>query len=76
MSAARADRIAGIQRLADALAGDVRAFAEEQTLAEHIRDRGEWTGLEMDARRLSKAVAVMGERALSQTGDVFEGTKA
>ena len=26
----RADRIAGIQRRADALAGDVRAFAEEQ----------------------------------------------
>ena len=70
---ARADRIAGMQRLADALAGEVRAFHEEQTLAEHISDRGEWSGLEMDAEKLRKRIAFMGERALSQTGDLFEG---
>ena len=65
-------RIAAIQRLADELAAEVRALAEEQTLSEHIRDRGEWSGIEMDARKLAKAVAVMAERERGRA-DLFEG---
>lgn len=69
-------RLAEIQRLADDLAASVQAFAEEQTLSEHIRDRGEWSGLELDARRLAKAVAGMAERERTRDSDLFEGACA
>ena len=46
------DRLARVQSLAVDLAAEVRAIYEAQTLAQHIRDRAAWTGLEMDARRL------------------------
>jgi hypothetical protein len=69
-------RLAAIQRLADELAAAVRAFADEQTLSEHIRDRGEWSGLELDARRLAKAVAGMAERERTRNPDLFEGARA
>jgi hypothetical protein len=69
-----AERIASIQRLADELAAEVGAFHESQTLSEHIRDRGEWSGLELDARRLRAAVAVMAERERERQPDLFEGT--
>lgn len=69
-------RLAVIQRLADELAAEVRAFYEEQTLSEHIRDRGEWSGLELDVRRLAKAVAGMAERERGREPDLFEGVGA
>ena len=69
-------RIAAIQRMADDLAAEVRAVAEEQTLSEHIRDRGEWSGIEMDARKLAKAVGVMAERERARAPDLFEGIAA
>lgn len=69
-------RIAAIERLADDLAEQVRLFAEEQTLSEHIRDRGEWSGIELDARKLAKAVAVMAERERAREPDLFEGVSA
>lgn len=69
-------RLASIQRLAEDLAAAVRAFADEQTLSEHIRDRGEWAGLELDARRLAKAVEGMAERERTREPDLFEGARA
>lgn len=69
-------RLAAIQRLADELSAAVQAFADEQTLSEHIRDRGEWSGLELDARRLAKAVAGMAERERTREPDLFEGACA
>jgi hypothetical protein len=66
-------RIAAIQRLADELAAEVRKMFDEQTLPEHIRDRGVWSGIEMDAWKLAKAVAVMAERERARAGDLFEG---
>jgi hypothetical protein len=69
-------RTAALARLADELAAEVRAVAEAQTLAEHIRDRGEWSGIELDARRLAKAVAVMAERERAREPDLFEGASA
>jgi hypothetical protein len=69
-------RIAAIQRMADELAAEVRALAEEQTLSEHIRDRGEWSGIEMGARKLAKAVGAVAEREAVRAGDLFEGAAA
>ena len=66
-------RLAHIHSLAATLADEVRAIYEEQTLAEHIRDRGEWTALEMDARKLCTGIAAMVERERGRTGDLFEG---
>ena len=66
-------RLATAFSLASMLADEVRAIAEEQTLAEHIRDRAAWTGLEMDARRLCTGIAAMVERERNRTPDLFEG---
>ena len=66
-------RIARVHSLAAAVAEEVRAIAEEQTLAEHIRDRGEWSGLELNARRLRDGIAAMVERERSREPDLFEG---
>lgn len=66
-------RLAQAHTLAAALAAEVRAMHEEQTLAEHIRDRGAWSGLELDARRLCAGIAAMVERERARTGDLFEG---
>ena len=66
-------RLAHVHEAAAALAGEVRAIAEEQTLAEHIRDQAAWTGLEMDARRLCAGIAAMVERERSRAPDLFEG---
>lgn len=57
-----AHRIAKIERLSERLAAEVLDLQEAQTLAEHIRDRGAWTSMWMDAEKLRKAVAVWAER--------------
>ena len=65
----------GLQRiseLADGLAAEVRAFAEMQTLSEHIRDRGEWTRIEVGAEKLRKEIFVMAELARARTPDLFD----
>jgi len=69
-------RLARLHEAAAALAGEVRAIADEQTLAEHIRDQAAWTGLEMDARRLCAGIAAMVERERSRAPDLFEGAAA
>lgn len=69
-------RLSSIHSLAATLSAEVLAVAEEQTLAEHIRDRGEWSGIELDERRLAKAVAAMVERERSLEPDLFEGETA
>jgi hypothetical protein len=69
-------RLARVHSLAADLAAEVQAIAEEQTLAEHIRDRAAWTGLELDARRLSAGVAAMVERKRSLEPGLFEGVEA
>lgn len=69
-------RLAQIMNLAEEFHREVMIYAEEQTLAEHIRDQAAWTGLEMDARRLCAGIAAMVERERVQTGDLFEGGAA
>ena len=66
-------RLATAFSLASMLADEVRTISEQQTLAEHIRDRAAWTGLEMDARRFCRDIAAMVEREMNRTPDLFEG---
>ena len=70
MTAASLDYISGLAVL---LAAEARSISEQQTLAQHIRDRGEWTRIELGAENLRKEIAAMVDLSRSREPDLFEG---